>query len=147
MRTKGYIRLMKTKKSSKRLDNAYANYKKRYREAKKMLKKKGYEMADTMLTKREYKMVRQAYIDEGQKININQTIVSDQKYEYSQKTARRFKATAEKFDLSWKDKTITELRKGGVDVSEINNLLKEEYPDWTGKQRQEYISYEVFGSE
>lgn len=138
---------MKTKKSSKRIDNAYANYKKRYREAKKMLKKKGYEMADTMLTKREYKMVRQAYIDEGQKININQTIVSDQKYEYSQKTARQFKATAEKFDLSWKDKSITELRKGGVDVSEINNLLKEEYPDWTGKQRQEYISYEVFGSE
>lgn len=138
---------MKTKKSSKRLDNAYANYKKRYKAAKKMLKKKGYDMADTMLTKREYKMVRQAYIDEGQTININQTIVSDQKYEYSQKTARRFKATAEKFDLSWKDKTITELRKGGVDVSEINNLLKEEYPDWTGKQRQEYISYEVFGSE
>lgn len=138
---------MKTKKSSKRIDNAYANYKKRYKAAKKMLKRKGYEMADTMLTKREYKMVRQAYIDEGQTININQTIVSDQKYEYSQKTARQFKATAEKFDLSWKDKSITELRKGGVDVSEINNLLKEEYPDWTGKQRQEYISYEVFGSE
>ena len=138
---------MKTKKTSKRLDNAYANYKKRYREAKKMLKKKGYEMADTMLTKREYKMVRQAYIDEGQTININQTIVADQKYEYSQKTARRFKATAEKYNLDWKDKSITELRKGGVDVSEINDLLKEEYPDWTGKQRQEYISYEVFGSE
>lgn len=138
---------MKTKKSSKRIDNAYANYKKRYREAKKMLKKKGYDMADTMLTKREYKMVRQAYIDEGQTININQTIVADQKYEYSQKTARRFKATAEKYNLDWKNKSITELRKGGVDVSEINDLLKEEYPDWTGKQRQEYISYEVFGSE
>lgn len=134
-------------KTSKRLDNAYANYKKRYKAAKKMLKKKGYEMADTMLNKREYKMVRQAYMDEGQKININQTIVADQKYEYSQKTARRFKATAEKYNLDWKDKSITELRKGGIDVSEINELLKEEYPDWTGTQRQEYISYEVFGSE
>ena len=134
-------------KTSKRLDNAYANYKKRYKEAKKMLKKKGYEMADTMLSKREYKMVRQAYIDEGQKININQTIVADQKYEYSQKTARRFKATAEKYNLDWKDKSITELRKGGIDVSEINDLLKEEYTDWTGPQRQQYISYEVFGSE
>ena len=134
-------------KTSKRLDNAYANYKKRYKEAKKMLKKKGYEMADTMLSKREYKMVRQAYIDEGQKININQTIVADQKYEYSQKTARRFKATAEKYNLDWKDKSITELRKGGVDVSAINEALKEQYPEWTGIQRQQYISYEVFGSE
>lgn len=134
-------------KTSKRLDNAYENYKKRYKAAKKQLKKKGYEMADTMLTKKEYKMVRKAYVEEGQKININQTIVSDQKYEYSQKTARRFKATAEKYNLDWKDKSITELRKGGVDVSAINDILKEEYPDWTGTQRQEYISYEVFGSE
>lgn len=134
-------------KTSKRLDNAYANYKKRYKAAKKMLEKKGYEMADTMLNKREYKMVRQAYIDEGKKTNINQNIVAEQKYEYSQKTARRFKATAEKYNLEWKNKSITELRKGGVDVSEINEILKEEYPDWTGTQRQEYISYEVFGSE
>lgn len=132
---------------SKRLDNAYANYKKRYRAAKKKLKKKGYQMADKMLTKKEYLANREAYIEEGITVNINQTMVSDQSYEYSQKTARRFKATAEKFDLDWKDKSITELRKGGVDVSEINELLKDEYPDWTGYQRQQYISYEVFGSE
>lgn len=132
---------------SKRLDNAYANYKKRYRAKKKMLKKKGYEMADDMLNKREYKMVREAYQDEGVKTNINQTIVSDQAYEYNQKTARRFKATAEKYNLEWKDKTITELRKGEIDVSAINDILKEEYPDWTGTQRADYISYEVFGSE
>lgn len=135
------------KTKSKRLDNAYANYKKRYRAKKKMLKKKGYEMADDMLTKREYTMVREAYQDEGVKININQTIVSDQAYEYNQKTARRFKATAEKYNLEWKDKTITELRKGEIDVSLINDILKEEYPDWTGSQRADYISYEVFGSE
>lgn len=135
------------KTKSKRLDNAYANYKKRYKAKKKMLKKKGYEMADDMLTKREYKMVREAYQDEGVKININQTIVSDQTYEYSQKTARRFKATAEKYNLEWKGKTITELRKGEIDVSAINDILKEEYPDWTGSQRADYISYEVFGSE
>lgn len=132
---------------SKRLDNAYANYKKRYRAAKKQLKKKGYDMASDMMTKREYLRIRDIYQREVTTININQTIVSDQKYEYSQKTARRFKATAEKFDLDWKDKSITELRKGGVDVSEINEILKEEFPDWTGYQRQEYISYEVFGSE
>lgn len=138
---------MTRKKPKKRLENAYANYKKRYRAKKKSLQKRGYEMADTMLNKREYEMVRKAYQNEGVKININQTIVADQAYEYSQKTARRFKATAEKFDLEWKDKSITELRKGGIDVSQINEILKEEYPDWTGIQRQQYISYEVFGSD
>lgn len=132
---------------SKRLDNAYSNYKKRYREAEKKLKKKGYEMASKMMNKREYERIREIYKSEVTKININQTIVADQKYEYSQKTARRFKATAEKYNLNWSNKTITELRKGGVDVSTINDILKEEYPEWTGYQRQEYISYEVFGSE
>lgn len=139
--------MAKSVSKSKRLDNAYANYKKRYRAAKKQLKKKGYEMASDMMTKREYQRIRDIYQREVTTININQTIVSDQKYEYSQKTARRFKATAEKFDLDWKDKSITQLRKGGVDVSEINEILKEEFPDWTGYQRQQYISYEVFGSE
>lgn len=132
---------------SKRLDNAYANYKKRYKAAQKQLKKKGYEMASDMMTKREYLRIRDIYQREVTTTNINQTIVSDQKYEYSQKTARQFKKTAEKFNLEWKNKSITELRKAGVDVSELNELLKEQYPDWTGKQRQQYISYEVFGSE
>ena len=132
---------------SKRLDKAYANYQKRYRDKSKTLAKKGYGMVSRMLTKREYMYNRQAYIDEGVTININQTIVSDQAYEYNQKTARRFKRVAQKYDLDWKDLSITELRKGGVNVSEINELLKEEYPDWTGYQRAEYISHEVFGSD
>lgn len=135
-------------KSSKRLDNSYKNYVKRYKAKEAMLKKKGYKMASKMIkSKKMYKAVREAYIEEGRTININQTIVADQAYEYSQKTARRFKATAEKFNLDWSDKTITQLRKGEIDVSSINDILKEEYPDWTGKDRAEYISYEVFGSD
>lgn len=138
---------MAKRKSTKRLDNAYANYVKRYEAKKAMLKKKGYTMADTKLSRREYEMVRKAYINEGRKTNINQTIVADQTYEYSQKTARQFKKVAQEYNLEWKDKSITELRKGEIDVSGINELLKEMYPDWTGTQRQEYISYEVFGSD
>lgn len=140
---------MKTKKRSKRLDNAYANYKKRYKAKQKMLAKKGYQMADTMLNKKEYLMVRDAYVnDVGIKKNINQTIVSAQTYEYSQKTARQFKKVAKEYDLSWKDLSITELRKGvGVDVSDLNEMLKQIYPNWTGTDRQKYISYEVFGSD
>ena len=130
-----------------RLDKAYENYKKRYKAKAKMLKKKGYDMASDMMSKREYKRIRDIYQREVTTTNINQTIVADQAYEYSQKTARRFKATAKKFDLDWKDKSITELRKGEIDVSSINDILKEEYPDWSGYDRQQYISYEVFGSE
>ena len=130
-----------------RLNDAYKNYKKRYRAKEKMLKRKGFEMASDMMTKREYMRIRDIYTREVTKTNINQTIVSDQAYEYSQKTARQFKKVAEEYDLSWKEMTITELRKGGIDVSEINNKLKEMNPEMTGKQRQEYISYEVFGSE
>lgn len=130
-----------------RLDKAYENYKKRYKAKKKMLKKKGYEMASDMMTKREYLRIRDIYQREVTTININQTIVADQAYEYSQKTARQFKRVAEEYDLEWKDKSITQLRKGEIDVSAINTLLKEIYPDWTGYDRQQYISYEVFGSE
>lgn len=134
--------------SKRRFDKAYANYVKRYKAKAKMLKRKGYEMASDMMTKREYKRIRDIYTREsGLTININQTIVSDQAYEYSQKTARQFKATAEKYKLSWKNMSITELRKAGIDVSELNEVLKMEHPDWTGNDRQQYISYEVFGSE
>ena len=130
-----------------RFDKAYANYKKRYRAKEKMLKKKGYEMASEMMNKREYKRIRNLYIENGRKTNINQTIVADQSYEYSQKTARQFKDVAEKYDLSWKNMTITQLRKGGIDVSELNESLKEMHPEWSGYDRQQYISYEVFASE
>ena len=130
-----------------RLDKAYENYKKRYKATKKMLKKNGYEMASDMMTKRESLRIRDIYQREVTTININQTIVADQAYEYSQKTARQFKRVAEEYDLEWKDKSITQLRKGEIDVSAINTLLKEIYPDWTGYDRQQYISYEVFGSE
>ena len=148
MKKKEYIKQMARKYDmKKRLDKAYENYEKRYDAMAESLAKRGYEMADTKLNKREYEMVRTAYINDGVTKNINQTIVSDQAYEYSQKTARRFKKTAKKFNLEWKDKSITELRKGEIDVSAINDILKEEYPDWTGTQRQQYISYEVFGSD
>lgn len=147
-----------SKKRSKRLDNSYKNYVKRYKAKEKMLEKKGYQMASKMMSKKMYKAARDEHIRKGVTININQTIVSDQAYEYSQKTARRFKATAEKFGLDWKDKKITELRKGVVDVSGINNALKEMsdeereelfalLPEGVKHTNQGYISYYVFGSE
>lgn len=141
----------------KRLKKAYENYKKRYEAKAAQLAKKGYVMADTKLTEREYNMVREAYTEKGINININQTIVADQTYEYSQKTARQMKATAKKFDLNWKDTSILDLRKGKVDVSGINNKLNnmsdkerkdlfDELPDDVKHTNQGYISWTIYGS-
>ena len=133
--------------SKKQMHNAYINYKRRYRAKAKSMKRRGLEMADRILTRAEYEMVRAEAVSEGITININQTIVSNQQYEYSQDIARQFKKVATEFDLSWKDVTITQIRTGEIDVSGINNALKEQFPEMTGKQRAKWISHEVFGSE
>ena len=129
------------------MHNAYINYKRRYRAKEKSMKRRGLEMADRILNRAEYEMVRAEAVAEGRTININQTIVSEQQYEYSQDVARRFKKVSEKYDLEWKDKTITQIRTGDVDVSGLNDMLKEQFPEMTGKQRAKWIGHEVFGSE
>lgn len=133
--------------SKKQMRNAYANYKKRYRAKAKSMDRRGLKMKDGMLSRHDYELARAMAINDGITININQTIVSRQQYEYSQDIARQFKRVSEEFDLDWKTTTITELRMGKVDVSGINNMLKEQHPDWTGYDRQKWISYEVFGSD
>ena len=133
--------------SRKQMHNAYINYKRRYRAKAKSMERRGLKMKDVMLTRHDYELARAMAINDGVTININQTIVSKQQYEYSQDIARQFKRVSEEFDLDWKNTTITELRMGKVDVSGINNMLKDQHPDWTGYDRQKWISYEVFGSE
>ena len=133
--------------SKKQMHNAYINYKRRYRAKEKSMKRRGLEMADRILNRAEYEMVRAEAVSEGITININQTIVSNQQYEYSQDIARQFKRVSEEYDLEWKNLTITQIRTGEIDVSGLNDMLKEKFPEMTGKQRQQWISYEVFGSE
>ena len=129
------------------MHNAYINYKRRYRAKEKSMKRRGLEMADRILNRAEYEMVRAEVVAEGRTININQTIVSNQQYEYSQDIARQFKRVSEEYNLEWRDKTITQIRMGEIDVSGFNNMLKEKFPMMTGKERAKWISHEVFGSE
>jgi hypothetical protein len=133
--------------SKKQMHNAYINYKRRYRAKEKSMKRRGLEMADRMLNRSDYELARAMAVADGITININQTIVSEQQYEYSQDVARRFKRVSEQYDLEWKDKTITQIRTGDVDVSGLNDMLKEQFPEMTGKQRAKWIGHEVFGSE
>ena len=132
----------------KRLDKAYDNYVKRYKEKAADMERRGFSMADTLLTRREYEMNRKAYIAAGQKTNINQTLVSDQAYVYSLKTARHLKKFAKEHDLESAKLSITQLRQGeGLteELAKLNEALKDQ--GMSGYQRQQYISYEVFGSE
>ena len=131
----------------KQMHNAYINYKRRYRAKEKIMKRRGLEMADRMLNRSDYELARAMMVADGVEININQTIVSEQQYEYSQDVARRFKRVSEKYGLEWKDKTITQIRTGDIDVSTMNDMLKEQFPEMTGKQRAKWIGHEVFGSE
>ena len=119
--------------SKKQMHNAYINYKRRYRAKEKSMKRRGLEMADRMLNKAEYEMVRAEAVADGITININQTIVSNQQYEYSQDIARQFKRVSEEYDLEWKNLTITQIRTGEIDVSGLNDMLKEQFPQMTGK--------------
>ena len=129
------------------MHNAYINYKRRYRAKEKSMKRRGLEMADRMLNRSDYELARAMVVADGVEININQTIVSEQQYEYSQSVARRFKRVSQEYGLEWQDKTITQIRMGEVDVSGLNDMLKEQFPEMTGKQRAKWIGHEVFGSE
>lgn len=144
-------------KMNKRLDKAYETYNKMYKAKQASLRKQGYEMFLPKFNKREYLANRQAYVDMGVKNNINQTIVSEQAYKYKMNEARGFRKVAKELDLSQQNLSIADLRRADLDLSELNNKLKElttnEYnelfndlPEEVKHSNQGFISYMVFGS-
>ena len=140
-----------------RLKKAYQNYINRYKAKEALLKKHDLKMQDVMLTEYEYQAIRKSYVDSGVTTNINQTIVSEQAYKYSQAAAKQMKATAKKFNLRWKGESILSLRAATIDVSGINDWLNDltdeereeifaELPADVKKTNQGYISWTVYGS-
>ena len=142
--------------NAKRLRKAYKNYVKRYKQKRGVMERHGSEMASGMMTYREYKMTRQAYVDAGVDININQTIVSDQQYEFSISQARSLKEAAKEMDLSFKEESLIKISGGRAvrneDLTEINNRMKEladKYPTiyedfTTGRGRAAWIKENIF---
>ena len=148
-------------KLGKRLEKAYANYSARYDKKEAELRKQGLEMLAPKMTPSAYGMVRNAYIEKGQTTNINQTIVRDQAYAYSYKTAKRIKKALDKYDSENKI-SLMDIRRGAnasVNVSKINSelnemtdeekeaLFNELLPSTVSHTNQGFISYYVFGSE
>ena len=132
---------------AKRSTTSYRDYVKKYRAMEERLDKKGLKPESALMNKKLYQEVKRDMKENGVTTNINRTIVQEQSFQYSYKTARRWRETARDLDLDWQDISITQLRSGDIDLSGMNDILKITEPTWTGKQRQKYISYNVFGSE
>ena len=124
---------------NKRLDKAYETYVKLYRAKAAQMARKGYEMRDTMLNRREYVMNREAYKNEGVKININRKIVSDQAYEYSLKTARKLR----KFATENESKLNNFLSKEQKEVLKLGNAEIRNVPIDELRQGKGLASYLV----
>ena len=136
-----------------RMEKAYSNYVKLYRQKEASLERRGFNMAAPLLDRDAYEMLRDTLVRNGLKININKTIVSKEAYTRTLLSAKKLKEAGKKYDTSWKDLSIAQIRANVMadDISdfivEFDKQLKEQYPGITGKQRAQYISYEVFGSE
>lgn len=140
--------------SKKQMYNAYRNYLSRYvTQANKMVRKGTY-MHDDKLTFNEYKMVRQAKVDELREkgkpiININQSIVSEQQYEFSMEQARGLREAASELGLDFQEESLMKIRGGrdvrGEDLTAINNALKMKYPLLSGTERAQWITDNIFG--
>ena len=142
------------KVENKRIKQGYSIYKKMFIRQQRKLEKKGLEMADNrMLTLREYTMNRKALIEDLRKhkkalSNINEKLVDMQSYAHSRELAKALKQVAQEQGFTWKDETLQAIRTGkSINLSEINENLKLQYPEWTALERANYISQEVFGSD
>lgn len=131
----------------------YKSYVRQYKAKAKQLAKKGLTMIDVKLTKREfifnYQMEKR---DHPNNTNIIRDIVDSQAYMFKQSVAAAMRRAIDEAPensklATYKNKTLLELRNAGIDLSALNDALKEQHPDWSGSQRSEYISYEVFKSE
>lgn len=143
--------------SKKQMYNAYRNYISRYTKQKEKMIRKGTYMYDShMMNYEEYKAVRKAYVDEqkaknpGEKvININQTLVSKQQYEFSREQAIGIREAGKELGLDFEEETLMKIRGGrdirNEDLSLINNALKDKYPALTGTERSQWITDHIFG--
>lgn len=140
--------------SDKQMRAAYRNYMYRYETQEAKMIRRGERMNDEMLSFGSYKATRRAFVEDLQSkgkrvININQSIVSEQQYEFSRTQARGIRDIAESYDIEpLKGQSILSLRSGQAirneDLSLINNALKEQHPDWTGSQRARFITDNIF---
>jgi len=140
--------------SKKQMYNAYRNYLSRYVKQEAKMIRRGTSMHDDKLTYSEYKMVRRAKVEElkaaGRPVwNINQTIVSEQQYEFSMSQAKGIREASAKLGVDLGEQSLMEIRGGrdirNEDLSLINNALKDKYPELSGVGRAKWIKDNIFG--
>lgn len=160
---------------NKKQRNSYRDYLKRYHKQKKYMESRGEQMADRTnkpLSQDEYELAKEQLKQQGRTTSINAKIVSEQAFKVSRRVVMAYKQKVkeileaqkhekpesiyqivaneeiEELIKSNKEQKIREFMLGNktMDLSLINDILKLEQPNWTGYDRQEYISHYVFGS-
>ena len=137
--------------SERRQLKSYQNYVDRYIAKEALMERHGTAMYDPRpMDFDEWAKMRDTLIEEGHEINLNQTIVSRQQYEFTREQGQALKKVGKDLGLNIGSENLINLRGGGTirneDLSLVNNKLKELYPNWTGVQRADWISENIYGS-
>ena len=127
----------------------YNRYKRNFRAKRAKLEEKGLTPYDSLeLSYQEYFAQKKMLRDEGE-TNTQRRIIQDQLYKYSYKSTVALKKAMQERGMEEGNWSLARIRSGeDFDLSflsDINEQLKKDHPNWTGKQRMEYIQREWFG--
>ena len=128
----------------------YNKYLRIYREKRKKLEDKGLTPYDQIeYSYQEYFTLKKS-LQEDCYDNIQRTLIQKQLYKYSYETVMAMRKSARENNRNEiLDLSVGQLRTGDdfdLDfLSDINEALKEEHPEWTGKDRAKWIRREWFG--
>lgn len=123
----------------------YFRYVREYKKRQAINRKRGIDMYEEMMNFREYFAFKHSEDYKDVK-NYMRTVLQEQQYKFTYSQSVSIKKTAKKYGLSWKNETLWGIRSGQkVNLSEYNELLKEEHPDWTSYDRRDDIRKEFFG--
>ena len=125
--------------------SAFAKYRRAYLKREQMMKKRGLEMYSRILSYNEFVANIRALREEGY-TNATARLLSEQQYKFSYKVSLAIKRTGTELGMEWAETTLTRIRTGqDVNLSEINEFLREIYPEWNSYQRRDWIREEFFG--
>ena len=128
----------------------YNRYLRNYRQKRKKLEDKGLTPYDSIeYSYQEYFTLKKSLQEDGYD-NIQRNLIQKQLYKYSYETVMAMrKAAREKNRDDILELSVEQFRTGedfDLDfLSDINEALKEEHPEWTGKGRAKWIRKEWFG--
>ena len=127
----------------------YNRYSKNFEAKVSKLEKKGLTPYDSLkLTYQEY-FAQKSLLQAENETNIQRKIIQEQIYKYSYKSTVALKKSMKERGMEEANLSLMQIRTGyEFDMSflsDVNEELKKQFPNMTGKERAAYISKEWFG--